>query len=210
MSEEYESFSVEALVARLEGERLSGPLLFAWSCNVFQPEDELRLRIGVFRIGDEQPPELLLDGILPREALEECKATLAERFEAVAGRWDPVWLGGWSLVWTEGSEAFRLWNTEGLQARLDPGGDLRVRETTIPRKDIGSVDRFATSDWVTRGVRVTRKSAEPFVVASEENAVPTEGYMYDGLNLSSETIWALALANELSRRLDKPFVDALF
>lgn len=208
MAVEYEVFTPQSLADQASSQEVDGQLLLAWSCNVFQGH----FRVALFEVSDATAPNRLLDGTLVVRALDEAKQAVSDRTGALFGRWDPPWIGGWKRLFTTQEKAFRLWDREGLVAALDDDLTLTVGVEPVRAElaagEIRAVERFATDDWVTRGVRVVRTEGEPVVLVSEDNTRPTFDFGYDRQDFQSDSMWAYAMAVELAKRLGKPYGDA--
>lgn len=167
---------------------------------------ELYVEVSVFRVENDRV-SCFLEGMLPSAAWEDCTTLFVDRFGAEFG--GCRYVDRKTLVWTEGDVPFRSWHDGELFLQVSSGDTLHVGQDTLHRDMIESIERFASDDWVTRGVRVNRSDAEPLVLVGEDNKLAELDFAYDELDLDTESLWAFSLAKTLAAKLNKPFVDGI-
>lgn len=170
-------------------------------------------RAGIARVGvlllDRAPPRMraLLDDWLAKDDVEPLARALATHAREVrTGEWDVMFATAPALAWTSDGAPFELWSLSGPSLEADargatfhPGGE-RVARAAIER-----VEAYLGDDWVERGVRIRlRAGAERPVARAHE---PTAGWdpTYDGIDVSLDAGWTVALARSLASTLDVPW-----
>ncbi len=206
MFKEEKIFNPQSLIERIQNQNLEKELLFAWSTDIFGRQQ--MLEVGILQTKGSKVPKLIFEGVLPFVMLDVTKDRLTNQFNITKGRWDSISIDNSPLVWTEGSSDFRVWDSENLLARVDEG-ELWVPKDVIPMDSIECVELFCSEDWVTRGIRIQRTGADPYLIVKQERIIEQDKYHYDLIELRCDSLWAMSMGLELARHLKKPFVDSL-
>ncbi len=145
-------------------------------------------------------------GLLEHKGWFGCFDSLVDQFGVIRGA--EAYVGDQMLVWTEARVPFRAYWGEKEHLR---GGDdgLHCGQTSLARGEIAEIQRFASENEVTRGVRAVTTGGQFFDLATDEDESPLYDMEYDYAELLHETRWADAFAGHLAAALGVPYVDAV-
>lgn len=137
-------------------------------------------------------------------ALPEGIARLEARGPLWQASCDAMYATAAERIWID--RPFTYW--EDLKRRIWREGDtLFFDREHIPISDLLSVEAYLEQGWVLRGVRLwIRKDGgtHSLKLAEVEDHISEIDPTYDGINLSFETEWAVAMARALSQALGVP------